>query len=113
MEITPINPFTNQQFVLQEASDILVKEHQELQFDYQYLQQQVSELKRMIFGSKSERFISSDIGLLDLFVEQVEVSNTKSIEISYKREEKVKEKQQPVRSDLPFLFQKEMQELGY
>ncbi|TSE03695.1 IS66 family transposase [Aquimarina algiphila] len=81
----------------------MVKEHQKLQFDYQYLQQQLSELKRMIFGSKSERFVASDIEQLDLFVEQLEISDIKheSIEITYKREKKAEEKQQPIRSSIP------------
>ncbi|WP_271785342.1 transposase [Aquimarina algiphila] len=94
VEITPNNSLSNDQFLLQEAYDTLLKEHQKLQFDYQYLQQQLSELKRMIFGSKSERFVSSDTRQLDLFVEQLEVSDTKpeSIEIAYKREKKTAEK---------------------
>ncbi|WP_281989910.1 IS66 family transposase [Aquimarina aggregata] len=103
VEITPNNSLSNDQFLLQEAYDTLLKEHQKLQFDYQYLQQQLSELKRMIFGSKSERFVSSDTRQLDLFVEQLEVSDTKpeSIEIAYKREKKTAEKQQPIRSSIP------------
>ncbi|WP_233194618.1 IS66 family transposase [Aquimarina sp. I32.4] len=103
VEIIAHNPLSDQQYLLQEAYDTLVKEHQKLQFDYQYLQQQLSELKRMIFGSKSERFISSETGQLDLFVEQLEVSTTEpeSIEISYTREQQVAEKRLPVRSSLP------------
>jgi len=58
---------------LQESYDTLVKEHQKLQFDYQYLQQQFSELKRLIFGSKSERFIPLENGQLDVFVAQSDV----------------------------------------
>ncbi len=67
------------------------------------MQQQLSELKRMVFGSKSERFISLDTGQLDLFVEQSQVSTieSESIEISYKREQQVVKKKQPVRSSLP------------
>ena len=57
----------------------------------------------MVFGSKSERFISLDTGQLDLFVEQLEVSTTEPepIEISYKREKQVAKKKQPVRTSLP------------
>ena len=103
VEITPKNPLSTKQYSLQEAYDTLVKEHQKLQFDYQYLQQQLSELKRMVFGSKSERFISLDTGQLDLCVEQLEVSTTEPepIEISYKREKQVAKKKQPVRTSLP------------
>ena len=52
---------------LQEAYDTLSKAHQKLAFDYQYLQQQLSELKRLVFGSKSERFVATEDGQLDLF----------------------------------------------
>ena len=103
VEITSDISLLEQQSLLQESYDILVKEHQKLQFDYQYLQQQLSELKRLVFGSKSERYISLDNGQLDLFVAQPEVSNTEpeSIEINYKREKQVQEKQQAVSQALP------------
>ncbi|MEW7278958.1 transposase [Aquimarina sp. 2201CG1-2-11] len=78
VKITLNNSLTNDPFLLQEAYDTLVKEHQKLQFDYQYLQQQLSELKRMVFGSKSERFVASDTGQLDLFVEPLEISGTRT-----------------------------------
>ncbi|WP_271769297.1 IS66 family transposase [Aquimarina algiphila] len=102
--IIPDTPLLDQQSLLQESYDILVKEHQKLQFDYQYLQQQLSELKHLIFGSKSERYIPLENGQLDLFVAQSDVcsiNNSESIEISYKREKQVQEKQQAVRQVLP------------
>jgi len=43
VKTTPKNPLSTKQYSLQEAYDTLVKEHQKLQFDYQYLQQQLSE----------------------------------------------------------------------
>ena len=107
VEITPDIPLLEQQSLLQESYDILVKEHQKLQFDYQYLQQQLSELKRLIFGSKSERYIPLENGQLDLFVAQSDVcsiNNCESIEISYKRKKQAQEKQQAVRQVLPPLI---------
>lgn len=67
------------------------------------LKQQISELRRLIFGSKSERFISSDdttsqLGLFEDIVSQ-EVCLEKQ-QISYSRN-KPKEKQVPVRALLP------------
>lgn len=88
---------------LQEAYDTLSKAHQKLAFDYQYLQQQLSELKRLVFGSKSERFVATENGQLDLFVKESAIatkSDSDSIEITYKREQHIKPKQQPVRAAL-------------
>ncbi|NRA12345.1 MAG: IS66 family transposase [Crocinitomicaceae bacterium] len=65
------------------------------------LKRQLSELKRMIFGSKSERFIPTEDGQLGLFVQQSEQqAETNQEQITYSRE-KNKNKQKPVRTSLP------------
>ncbi|WP_188112232.1 transposase [Aquimarina sp. RZ0] len=73
--------------------------YQKLAFDYQYLQQQLSELKRLVFGSKSERFVATEDGQLDLFTKTsttTATSDSDAIEITYQREQQIKPKQQPV-----------------
>jgi hypothetical protein len=66
------------------------------------LSQQLADLKRMIFGSKSERFIPNQDGQLGLFgqtEESVETKQTKTSEITYERTQTKKEK--PTRAILP------------
>lgn len=93
----------NENYALKKAYDTLSQNHRNLQSDYQYLQQQLSELKRMIFGSKSERFIPLDSGQLVLFTTQEqspELEDVPIIEVRYKKNKAVT-KQQPIRSVLP------------
>lgn len=78
----------------------LQKDYKDLQSKYVHLEFQLAELKRLIFGSKSERFITSDSTQLDLFTEEAVAENTaESQQISYNRETK-KEKKHPVRLPL-------------
>ena len=87
-----------------------MSKHQKLEFDYQYLQQQLSELKRMIYESKSERFVCLDNGQLDLFIEQSkEAVETNTIEVKYQREKQKFNKQKPVREVLPALLPRKEQ----
>jgi len=87
-------------FVPKEKYDRLLSEHE-------YLKQQLAELKRMIFGSKSERFISSatsDVMQLSLFeTEKVDTATEASTEdITYTRTKQTsKKKETPVRMALP------------
>jgi transposase len=66
-----------------------------------YLKQELAELRRMIFASKSERFIPTDSGQLSLGldVEQKEVEKQETEEITYKRHKP--KKKAPVRLPLP------------
>lgn len=67
-----------------------------------YLNFQLSELKRMIFGAKSERFIApvpGQIPLFDLAAEQP--SETPVETITYTRNKPSKEKKQPLRTEIP------------
>ncbi len=73
-----------------------------LQDEVDYLSHQLAEMKRLIFGSKRERFVSSidpqQTTLFDLPEnEQVE---KKKIKVSYERTKTV-EKKQPLRTPLP------------
>lgn len=89
------NQQIQEQFVPKEQYDKLL-------FEYEYLKQQLVELKRMIFGSKSERFIASDDAQLNLFdtIGQND-PNTEIKEITYTKEIQKKEKQHPIRTKIP------------
>ena len=67
------------------------------------LKQQLAELRRLIFGSKSERFVSSETttAQLGLFEQDVEEIDSKREQITYSRT-KSKEKQVPVRALFKF-----------
>lgn len=82
------------------------KEYQNLKHiaaEYASLKAQLSELRRMIFGVKSERFISDvSTDQLSLFgeAEKSKETETATEQVSYTRK-KPKEKKQPVRAALP------------
>jgi transposase len=82
---------------------VLSKEqYEKLLTENEYLKQQLSELKRLIFGSKSERFIPSDQSQLHLFESlEEEVPEPVTEEISYTREKQKKEKNRAIRAKLP------------
>lgn len=86
-----------------EQNEFVSKEkYEKLLSDYEYLKQQLDDLKRLIFGSKSERFIPSDQSQLHLFESlEEEIPETLTEEISYTREKSVKEKKQAIRAKLP------------
>ncbi len=78
------------------------KEYDKLLSEYEYVKQQLQELKRMIFGSKSERFIPTDDPQLNLFdTQEAPAPKPKIEEIAYSREKKPKEKQVAVRAKIP------------
>ena len=78
----------------------LQEDYKELQLKHEHLAFQLAELKRLIFGSKSERFIALDTNQLGLFTEQATEQNTPELEqISFSRETK-KAKKHPVRLPL-------------
>lgn len=67
------------------------------------LEHQLSELKRMIFGAKSERFIATDTGqmtLFDLPEQQTEPQEPEEEQITYTRNKSEKKKSQPLRLEL-------------
>ena len=82
------------------------KEYEKLLSDNEYMKQQLAELRRMIFGSKRERFISAenaDTTQLSLFdTPEEETSALQEEEITYTRKkQQLKQKKTPVRVALP------------
>lgn len=95
VKTTTENIVAGQEYVSKEQYEKLLSENQ-------YLKQQLDELKRLIYGSKRERFVPVDDSQLSLFDEPVQEEQVKQTEeIKYTREKPVKEKQQPVRACLP------------
>lgn len=83
---------------------IPLNQYQKQQQEIEYLKFQLDELKRMIFGSKSERFIPSDSGVTQLNMfdtppEDEAISETENI--TYSRVKQKKEKQKAVRVKIP------------
>lgn len=68
-----------------------------------YLKQELAQLKRMIFGSKSERFIADNPGqlTLELDVEMKEQQEQETEDVAYTRRKASKKKDVPVRLPLP------------
>ena len=77
-------------------------QYEKLLSENEYLKQQLSELKRMIFGSKSERFVPTDDSQLNLFdIEKQKVAELETEEITYTRDKAQKEKKSAVRTKIP------------
>ncbi len=78
--------------------------NREQNIEITYLKQELAQLKRMIFGSKSERFIQGDPGQLslNLGIEQQEAPEAETEELTYTRKKsKAEKKESPVRLPLP------------
>jgi transposase len=85
---------TSQEFVSKELYDSSLLE-------IELLKQQLAELRRLIFGSKSERFVAHPDGQLGLFADMKEEAKIpEQQQVSYTREKK-QGKEKPVRSVLP------------
>ena len=81
---------------------VLSKEQYErLLSENEYLKQQLNELKRLIFGSKSERFVPTDNNQLSLFETEKQQAETPVEEISYTRKKAETEKQKAIRTTIP------------
>ena len=82
----------------------LTKGYEEYKSKVEWLNHKLSELKRMIFGSKRERFISNtpeeQLSLFDIEKAEETTEDTKQETITYTRS-KTKEKKQPLRAALP------------
>ena len=79
-------------------------EYNQLKADLAHFKHQLKELQRLIYGSRSERFISEELqNQLGLFQEtkQEEKAEEATETITYQRELKKKEKQSPIRALLP------------
>ncbi|MBL4754468.1 MAG: transposase [Flavobacteriales bacterium] len=79
------------------------KEYDKLISDHQYLKEQLAELKRLIYGSKSEKFIPSNSEQLGLFTLEGkgQEAEAETETITYTRTKSGKKKQIPVRALLP------------
>lgn len=92
----------------------LEKVNQEQNIEIAYLKQELAQLKRMIFGSKSERFIQEDPGQLSLGldIEQREDTEQQETEdIAFTRRKPKKKKKIPVRLPLPSHLHREVIEI--
>jgi len=81
----------------------LEKVKKEQDIEIAYLKQELAQLKRMIFGSKSERFVQEYPGQLslDMDIEQKEATQQETEELTYTRKKPDKKKETPVRLALP------------
>jgi transposase len=96
----PISP--EQYFLLQKQNEELRSHNRQLEEKTAFLQHELDNLKRMIFGSKSERFVPSDPGQLGLFGQnQPEPPEPVKETITYERNKASESKQKPVRLALP------------
>jgi len=82
---------------------LLKKENAGIITENLYLKQEFAQLKRMIFGSKSERFVPTDTGQLslNLDIEQQEPGKVETERVSYTRKKPDKKKGKPARLPLP------------
>lgn len=82
--------------------ETLQSDYAKLQSNYDCVRFELDQLKRMIFGSKSERFKPAiDPQQLALFDIPAEDPEPKKEQITYTRNKPSEEKKQPVRSELP------------
>lgn len=85
-----------------ETITITKQEYEELKAQVTWLKHQLAELKRLIFGAKSERFISENPAQGTLFEISAEEPEEKPTEqITYTRSKPQQEKKQPLRQELP------------
>ncbi|MEI6684470.1 MAG: IS66 family transposase, partial [Bacteroidota bacterium] len=85
-----------------ELVTISKEEFEALKSENAWLKHQLAELKRLIYGAKSERFVSQNpdqATLFDLPAEQLQEKATE--EITYTRNKPQPEKKQPLRLELP------------
>lgn len=76
-------------------------QYEKLLSENEYLKQQLAEIKRMIFGSKSERFVPADDSQMSLFEVEKKNEEPQSEQVSYTRKKAEKEKQKAIRAKIP------------
>ena len=86
---------------IEQEQFVSVSKYEKILSENEYLKQQLQELKRMIFGSKSERFVPTDDSQLSLFNIEQEILKSETEEITYTREKAQKEKKNAVRAKIP------------
>lgn len=93
-----------------EMISISKEEFQSLKSENLWLKQQLAELKRLIFGAKSERFITSDPDQATLFDLPEQTSEKENAEqITYTRTKPLQEKKQPQRMELPLHLERRVE----
>jgi len=107
--IEPDIPFTKEQFILlQRENQKLKEENKNARADLLYLKNEISQLKRMIFGSKSERYVPEDSGqglLFEDFTPETKMQeDNQQINYTRKKNKKLDKKghsRMPLPSHLP------------
>ena len=89
-----------QEYIPKELYEKALYENRKSLHEIELLKQQLSELRRLIFGAKSERFIALPQEQLSLFVDAQQQPTPQTEQINYTRNKKVV-KQKPVRQVLP------------
>jgi transposase len=86
-----------------EQNYISKKQYESLSTDYEILRHELAELKRMIFGSKSEKFVPAIDGQLGLFEDahDEDLQDLATEDIAFTRIKSTKDKKKPVRMELP------------
>lgn len=100
MQTQPVSSHKNTLLLLREENEKLVEINTEQQQKIAYLEHELAQLKRMIFGSRRERFVPVGSGQLALGLESVETlgATPQQEQISYTREKK---KGKAIRLELP------------
>lgn len=100
MQNQPVSVSESTIFQLRQENEKLAQINTEQEQKITYLEHELAQLKRMVFGSRRERFVPSDSGQLALGLEGVETKETplEKEQISYTREKK---KGKAVRLELP------------
>jgi transposase len=90
-------------FLTREVYDQLLAKNRELEVENMYLKQELAQLKRMIFGTRSERYLGNDPGQLSLGldVEPVEHPERETEQITYTRNKTDNKKGSAIRLALP------------
>ena len=91
---------------IQKENDFLRFENKNLQLQRDEFKRQLAELKRMIFGSKSERFKFVDSSQMELFEKELEEKQEEleKYTVTYQRDKKKKNKEKPIRTAIPAHF---------
>jgi len=91
---------------IKKENNSLKIENQKLQLERDDYKRQLDELIRMIYGSKSERFIPADSSQLELFEREIAAEKKASEKhtITYQKDKNKKTKEKPIRTAIPAHF---------
>lgn len=95
---------------LEQEQQIVINE---LRAENESLKRQIEDFKRLIFGKKNERFVPDDNGQTTLFDQSLASLTSdqeeESVAVTYNRTKSSKDKQKPVRTELPAHLPREEQ----